>query len=58
MGNNIIQLEESGIPLKSAIRNPSSTDNIQYPVAGLEIHAVESRDSKTVLAPLHGAIAK
>ena len=52
MGNNIIQLEESGIPLKSAIRSPSSTDNIQYPVPGLEIHAVESRDSKTVLDTL------
>ena len=30
-----IQLNESGIALKSAIRNPSSTDNIQYPVPGI-----------------------
>ena len=30
-----IQLKESGIPLKSVIRNPSSTDNIQYPVPGI-----------------------
>ena len=30
-----IQLKKSGIQLKSAIRNPSSTDNIQYPVSGI-----------------------
>ena len=47
-----IQLNESGIPLKSAIRNPRSTDNIHYPVPGLEIHGVEFRDSKTVLDTL------
>ena len=56
-----IQLNESGIALKSAIRNPSSIDSIQYSIDSiqyLEIHGVESRDSKTVLDTLHGAIAK
>ena len=47
-----IQLNESGIPLKSAIRNPRSTDNIHYSVPGLEIHGVEFRDSKTVFDTL------
>ena len=39
-----IQLKESGIPLKNAIRNPSSTDKqsgIQYLES--RIHRVESR---------------
>ena len=54
-----MQLKESGIPLTIGIRNPSSTDNLDWnPVAGIQNPPRGIQNPRLSLIPLHGAIVE